>query len=1023
MAEDIKIIKKLEKTIGVKLKKYPDLDKLRRSYPISGYCLDEDGNATGLGLYRLELDHVPPEVFALKSLQSLYLYKNQLTSLPEAIVSLKSLQSLDLSNNQLTSLPEAIGALKSLQSLYLGSNKLTSLPEAICDLKSLQSLDLYNNKLMSLPRVICELKSLQTLDLGRNGLTSLLEAIGALKTLQTLYLRDNELTSLPEAICDLKSLQSLDLESNALTSLPEAIVALKSLQTLNLYNNALTSLPEAIVALKSLQSLYLRDNQLTSLPEAIVSLKSLQSLDLGNNQLTSLPEAIVSLKSLQSLYLGDNQLTSLPEAIVSLKSLQSLDLGSNQLTSLPEAIVSLKSLQLLDLRYNKLTSLNPSLLDLDMEIKWELDEPYEGIFLEDNPLESPPIEIVKKGKDAVKRFFDQIEAEGKDYIYEAKLLVVGEGGAGKTSLAKKIEDPDYELDSEEKSTEGIDIIKYHFPIDNGRTFTVNIWDFGGQEIYHATHQFFLTKRSLYALVADTRNEDTDFYYWLKVVELLSDKSPLLIIKNEKQDRHRVINENQLRANFLNIKDVLATNLKTNRDLDKVVKEIEFQIGKLTIVGSPLPMTWVKVRAKLEEDTRNYISLDEYYDICQQNGFITEKDKLQLSDYLHDLGVCLHFQDDPLLRKLVILKPEWGTDAVYKVIDNGKVIKNHGEFKRSELADIWCDKKYENKRDELLQLMIKFKLCYRIPELKNTYVAPQLLTDNQPKYEWDDENNLYMKFKYDSFMPKGILTRFIVDMHPYIDIVKKNRLVWKTGVVLSKNNTRAEVIEHYGEREIKIRICGKNKRELLTVVNWVLDSIHEINESYHGLKYSKLIPCNCERCKESLDPYFFEYETLLDFAADKDDSIQCLKSRKMVSVLGLIDDVIGRDRFIQDEKKRGMKGKGYGDLEERNEKPRKKIFIEKQEMDYPVRSAWGSGSYYISTYGIVIAITLFILNFLIWKNLPLYFLPGIMVLAALITLIICSLQLRHDDKLSQKYFMKLVNKLIDKLFDIKKLFRK
>ena len=79
-------------------------------------------------------------------------------------------------------------------------------------------------------------------------------------------------------------------------------------------------------------------------------------------------------------------------------------------------------------------------------------------------------------------------------------------------------------------------------MENGQPFRVNIWDFGGQEIYHATHQFFLTKRSLYVLVADTRKEDTDFYYWLNAVELLSDNSPLLIVKNEKQDRHREINE-------------------------------------------------------------------------------------------------------------------------------------------------------------------------------------------------------------------------------------------------------------------------------------------------------------------------------------------------------------------------------------------------------------------------------------------------------------------------------------------------
>ena len=84
----------------------------------------------------------------------------------------------------------------------------------------------------------------------------------------------------------------------------------------------------------------------------------------------------------------------------------------------------------------------------------------------------------------------------------------------------------------------------------------------GQEIYHATHQFFLTKRSLYALVADTRKEDTDFYYWLNVVELLSDNSPMLIILNEKQDRRREINERQLRGQFANLKEILATNLAT-----------------------------------------------------------------------------------------------------------------------------------------------------------------------------------------------------------------------------------------------------------------------------------------------------------------------------------------------------------------------------------------------------------------------------------------------------------------------------
>jgi GTPase SAR1 family protein len=101
--------------------------------------------------------------------------------------------------------------------------------------------------------------------------------------------------------------------------------------------------------------------------------------------------------------------------------------------------------------------------------------------------------------------------EGTDRLYEAKLVILGEPGAGKTSLAKKLVDAHYALSPTEKSTEGIEIVCWKFPFREGKDFVVNIWDFGGQEIYHATHQFFLTGRSLYILVADARREDTDFF--------------------------------------------------------------------------------------------------------------------------------------------------------------------------------------------------------------------------------------------------------------------------------------------------------------------------------------------------------------------------------------------------------------------------------------------------------------------------------------------------------------------------------
>ncbi|MEM9274674.1 MAG: COR domain-containing protein [Cyanobacteria bacterium P01_F01_bin.143] len=732
--------------------------------------------------------------------------------------------------------------------------------------KQLEELDLSNeyetpdgDKLTKIPQEVFELKHLKILKLGYNKISHLPESIGNLTNLNELSLNVNQLTSLPESIGNLTSLNGLYLHVNQLTSLPESIDKLTSLNRLSLAENQLTSFPEFISKINSLNELSLWNNQLTSLPESIGDLANLNSLYLYENQLTSLPESIGDLASLKKLILWNNQLTSLPESIGDLANLNELNLWNNQLTSLPESIGNLISLNELDLN--------------------------------DNPLEEPPLEIADKGIEEIRQYFEQLK-EGQDYIYEAKLLIVGEGGAGKTTLVKKILDPKYELQERQESTEGIDVFRWSFDCRDKegkeRKFNVNIWDFGGQEIYHATHQFFLTKRSLYSLVADSRKEHTDFYYWLNIVELLSDNSPLLIIKNEIQDRPVTINERALRGQFTNLKETLATNLATPRGMNEIFKNIKYYIQNLPHIGQALPKKWIKVRKILEEDKRNYISLQEYLDICQANEFTKLNYKLQLSEYLHDLGVCLHFQDqeNSLLYKTIILKPTWGTDAVYKVLDNPQVVNNQGHFTWNDLKNIWQDDQYSAMRGELLELMKKFQLCYKIPEKENTFIAPHLLCDEQPEYVWNETNNLILRYSYPDFMPKGIITRFIVIMHQYIE---DQDYVWKSGVILNKDNARAEVVENYGKREIKIRVDGNNKRNFLTIVS---NEIDKINDSYEQLKYQKLIPCNCETCEDIQKPYSYKFDSLLERIANNQFTVQCDKPPyREVQITSLIEHSI------------------------------------------------------------------------------------------------------------------------------------
>ena len=118
-----------------------------------------------------------------------------------------------------------------------------------------------------------------------------------------------------------------------------------------------------------------------------------------------------------------------------------------------------------------------------------------------------------------------------------------------------------------------------------------------------------------------------------------------------------------------VQEILTTDLATNRNLEQIIEAIKYQIKKLPHVGIKIPKSWATVRKANEEDNRDYISLEEYFEICDRCEFTQQtlfdktndnKDgRLRLSQFFHDLGIILHFQDDKasVLYDTVILNPE------------------------------------------------------------------------------------------------------------------------------------------------------------------------------------------------------------------------------------------------------------------------------------------------------------------------------------------------------------------------------
>ncbi|MCP4600121.1 MAG: TIR domain-containing protein [Proteobacteria bacterium] len=648
-------------------------------------------------------------------------------------------------------------------------------------------------------------------------------------------------------------------------------------------------------------TLDLHGEGLEELPDSIANLTSLRSLDLWNNSLTDI-SALRNLKRLQSLDLGSNNLTDI-SALRNLTQLQKLDLSSNKLTDI-SILKELPGLQVVCLNHNQLSHIPDWLAEAPQLLK---------LYLFGNPLENVPPELL--GEDEASsvflpymRSFLQQLAVGRDILCEAKLLIVGEGEAGKTSLCRKILDPQAQLPKPHEGTSGIKVSDWTFKemlsvkseMENflqEHDLTIHIWDFAGQEITYATHQFFLTKRSVYALVIDSRRDNPNFDYWLNIIELLSDKSPLVIVKNEKADNKCIIDEKGARARFSNIRHVFETNLMTNRGLSNTVRGIQNLFRTLPHVGEVLPKTWKVVRERLRELELDYIPVYKYRDICWDVGFKDHDNQNQLSEYLHDIGVHLHFQKDPGLAEWIILRPEWATKAVYRVLRDQQVNNALGRFTQEDLDRIWHERIYEPVRSALLQLMCKFQLCYRLP-VEDAYIIPQLLPPSQPEIEWssinDDSTEIQIRYTYE-FMPKGIITDFIVAMAVFVE---RQNWVWRQGVVLASDGARALVVEEPKQSQVSVRVSGRNSHLLLGTIRNEMIKIHK---RFKGIKVKRWIPCPCETCHK--EPYLFDISRVHEAMRKNAEGLQCQNSFKMIAPNKLLDRV--GEGWSDDERPRSL----------------------------------------------------------------------------------------------------------------------
>jgi internalin A len=247
------------------------------------------------------------------------------------------------------------------------------------------------------------------------------------------------------------------------------------------------------------------------------------------------------------------------------------------------------------------------------------------------------------------------------------------------------------------------------------------------------------------------------------------------------------------------------------------------VDTLPHVRDLLPETWFTVKSKLEELGRdkNFITQDEYLSLCGANDVTDETSQHTLIGFLHDLGVILHFQDDPRLEALGILNPQWVTNGVYKILNSHELFQNQGTLTLPILNKTLNPPEYpSNKRLFIVDMMKKFELCYDI-EPDKSFLIPDLLPKDEPfTGEWDGA--LAFQYHY-NVLPTSIISRFIVRMNAFV-----HKTVWRSGVVLKSGGNTALVKADTEDRKIFIWVSGDvpTRRDFLSAIRMEFDAIHK-----------------------------------------------------------------------------------------------------------------------------------------------------------------------------------------------------
>ena len=475
-----------------------------------------------------------------------------------------------------------------------------------------------------------------------------------------------------------------------------------------------------------------------------------------------------------------------------------------------------------------------------------------GFVVDEEELErrlNVPDEIKAQGAAAVGQYLERL-GDDTERLNEARIIILGEKGAGKTSIARKLIDIDADLPQEHESTPGVSVLGWRLE-DNqgGDAMNVHIWDFAGHAITHAAHRCFMSSRCLYIYVYDGRGEHANRPdYWLEQIRVYGGQSPVLFLINEKDDHRPNVERKTLQNRYPSIQDYYSFDI-WSEDQEKL-KSFRGAVADLLRnnpawnrqeISADAYRIKEELRTHFENNRADSITREQFDEIAEKTDASPEMHGKILED-LHTLGICLWYNTEDMRDfNQLVLNPDWISNGIYKIINWGDKKEKH-IMSVDDVTEIFTGEDKPRYPRDKIRFLFKLMNVYELAFFKDSQIfVPILLPADRPDTfpDFPDDERLTMCFHVEKALPPNVVSRLIVRHNE--ELGDENE-VWRKGAVLRYCSGDAIALAIEDERSIHVRVKGADKTQYISHLRDTLKAIFESYKEMHpDVLYEVLVP--------------------------------------------------------------------------------------------------------------------------------------------------------------------------------------